>query len=204
MGLDRYPQYLSRFRSEDDMEALENALSTRLSDVRRQRTNIVERRKGIQQLVRRYRSSGTGGDENGDVPGRVTADLWHGHPALSPPKTWSELRNRNMLDERAFQVVHQSISRASRNKKRRAKHHKHQPENVEGTAGVGTIPTVEEIIERRVRVDLHPSLLEDWMSQEMLDVYSFPLLDPEVSALRRHGTLSPTHSFMVTSARVVL
>ena len=36
------------------MDALEYALESRLSDVRKQKSEIVQRRKGIQQLVERY------------------------------------------------------------------------------------------------------------------------------------------------------
>ena len=43
------------------------------------------------------------------------------------------------------------------------------------------LPTVEEISNGKAQVDLDPSLLEDWMCQEMFDVYSVPLLTNEVS-----------------------
>ena len=42
------------------------------------------------------------------------------------------------------------------------------------------LPTVEDILEGKVNVDLDASLLENWMSQELFDVYSLPLLTNEV------------------------
>ena len=56
-GLDRYPNYLSRFKDTSDMDLLETALEARLLDVRKQKLEIAERRSGIKQLVKRYIAS---------------------------------------------------------------------------------------------------------------------------------------------------
>mmetsp|Transcript_24043 Transcript_24043/g.50341 ORF Transcript_24043/g.50341 Transcript_24043/m.50341 type:complete len:491 (-) Transcript_24043:129-1601(-) len=180
VGLDRYPNYLSRFGDVSDMNALENALESRLSDVRRQRSEILERRNGIQQLVRKYILTNNGNDSGShvseEVEGSDNSMLWSHHPSLSPPKTWLELRARNILKEQAFKVAYKSISKSSLKKKQKAKSQKSQKQ---------MLPTVEEIVNAKAPVDLDPALLEDWMCQEMFDVYSFPLLTNEFCSLVR-------------------
>lgn len=113
VGLDRYPQYLGRFRNLSDIDLLANALETRLSDVRRHRTEIGQRRKGIQKLIAKL-TSGVIDDDDDDCD---CSALWSGHPLLSPPKTWTELRERNILTDHAFKVAH--LSAASTTKKAR-------------------------------------------------------------------------------------
>lgn len=49
-GLERYPNYLSRWNVQD-MDLLERALESKLSEVRRQKTEILQRREGIASLV---------------------------------------------------------------------------------------------------------------------------------------------------------
>lgn len=166
VGFDRYPNYLSRLRRLSDIDLLEQALETRLSEVRRQRSEIVQRRAGIRQLVRRLISSESEVDVEKD--NCDCTELWCDHPLLSTPKTWIELRERKVLLDQAFKVAHTSI--ASRRNSRKAKSHKQTL----------SLPTVEDIINGKAQVHLDPSLLEDWMNQEMYDVYSFPLLSNEV------------------------
>jgi hypothetical protein len=166
VGFDRYPNYLSRFRHLSDIDSLENALEARLSDVRKQRSEIVQRRADIQQLVRRYISSESAGDVKKD--NFDCSELWRDHPLLSPPKTWLELREKKVLLDQAFKVAYGSI--ALTNNARKAKSSKQ----------TCTLPTAEDIIHGKAQVHLDPSLLEDWMNQEMYDVYSFPLLTSEV------------------------
>ncbi|KAL7535476.1 hypothetical protein ACHAXR_006510 [Thalassiosira sp. AJA248-18] len=173
VGLDRYPNYLGRFQDVGDMITLEEALESKLSDVRRQRLAIMERRSGIQQLVRKYISSMNDINTQNDSYDAVDLiQLWRHHPVLSPPKTWSELRDK-VLQGQAFKVAYQS---ASSNKKRKSKSHKSQKQSMS---------TVEDIIAGSVPVDLDPSLLEDWMNQEMFDVYSVPLLTIEFCTILR-------------------
>ena len=187
VGLDRYPNYLSRFRDIDAL-ALEKALESKLSDVRKQRAEIRQRRAGIKQLVRRYMM-----DKNYIVDDEDTAKdnteehcgmLWKNHPLLSPPKDWIDLRERNILQEAAFKVAHQST-----NKKWKTKSMK------------GNIQqSITDIIEGKVQVDLDPSLLEDLLQQEMYDVYSIPLLTPEFcnilrTTLRELSKLAETTEF---------
>ena len=172
VGLDRYPNYLSRFQHTSDMDLLEQALEQRLQDVRRQKTSIIERRMGIQKLVRKYTSSVQikndghemviSENECNDGQGDCLT-CWLDHPLLSPPKTWNELRERNILTESAFNAAFRSVKRQKRSK-------------------TNQDTEIMHVICGKVRVNLDPSLLENWMSQEMFDVYSFPLLTKEVKS----------------------
>jgi len=188
VGLDRYPHYLNRI-SDIDTLSLEHALESKLSDVRKQRAEISQRRAGIKQLVRRYMM-----DKNYIVDDEDTAKdnteehcgmLWKNHPFLSPPKDWIDLRERNILQEAAFKVAHQST-----NKKRR------KPKSKKDNTQL----SITDIIEGKVQVDLDPSLLEVLLQQEMYDVYSIPLLTPEFcnilrTTLRELSKLAETTEF---------
>ena len=170
VGLDRYPNYLSRFQHFSDINSLEKALEARLSDVRRQKSEIAERRADIRQLVRGYILSESEGDLGKDSYN--CSELWCDHPLLSPPKTWTELREKKVLTDQAFKVCYRSIDSTSNARKAKSKKR------------TNSLPTLEDIIHGKVQVHLDPSLLEEWMNQEMYDVYSFPLLTNEV---RKHG-----------------
>lgn len=175
VGLERYPNYLGRLRDLSDIEILENALESRLSDVRRQRSEIIQRRKDIQQLVKRYTSSMTEFFEvNDDSP----CALWRDHPILSPPKTWIELRDKKMLTDHAFKVAHHSA--ASMKKARKAESTKADTSLSTGHESLALHP-VRDIIDGKVQIHLRQSLLEEFVCQEMFDVYSFPLLTDKVS-----------------------
>jgi len=172
VGLDRYPNYLNRLNDLSDIDSLEEALQARLSDVRRQRSKIIQRRAGIKHLVRRYISS-----ERSDLDAEINDDdddcseLWRYHPLLSPPTTWDELRNKEVLLDQAFTVAFRSI--ASTCNMRQTKTNKQ----------LNVLPTVDDIIKGNAQVQLDPSLLEDYMNQEMFDVYSFPLFTNKVRAI---------------------
>jgi hypothetical protein len=195
VGLDRYPNYLGRFRDISDIDLLENALESKLSDVRRQRSEIIQKRVDIQQLVKRYTSSMTEFVEvSDDCP---CSALWRDHPLLSPPKTWAELRERKMLTDHAFKVVHHSL--LSIRNARTAKSNKTakadtKDESIE-------LHSVGDIIDGRVQVQLTQSSLEDFMCQEMFDVYSFPLLTHEVCPQQRivYSQYVPTSHFNACS-----
>jgi hypothetical protein len=155
VGLDRYPNYLSRFQNIEDVVALENALKQTLQKVEQQKKGMVERRNGIADLVNHYnkRKENQETIEDDTAPETTTGYMWG--MDLSPPKTWSELKRRKVLHEDAFKVAHQSMKSNE----------------------------VGDIINGNVILDLKPSLLEDLMEQEMFDVYSFPLFSVEVSLL---------------------
>ena len=196
VGFDRYPNYLERFRDISDIDLLENALESKLSDVRRQRSEIIQKRRDIQQLVKRYTSSMTETefvDVSDDCP---CSALWRDHPLLSPPKTWSELRERKMLTDHAFKVVHRSL--LSIRNVRTAKSNKTAKAD---TKDASKLHSVGDIIDGRVQVQLTQSSLEDFMCQEMFDVYSFPLLTHEVCPQQRivYSQYVPTSHFNACS-----
>lgn len=178
VGLDRYPNYLRRFNDLSDIVSLEEALEARLSDVRRQRSEIIKRRAGLKELVRRYISN-----ERFELDAETNNDydcskLWCDHPLLSPPTTWDDLRNKEVLLNQTFKVAYRSI--ASTHNMRKAKSNKQ----------LDVLPTVEDIIKGNAQVQLDPSLLEDWMNQEMHDVYSFPLFTNKVRAIFKFNVFS--------------
>ena len=175
------------------MDALEYALESRLSDVRKQKSEIVQRRKGIQQLVERYLISINGEEDEAYVlesPEEDCSTLWRKHPLLSTPKTWIDLHERKILEEQAFKVAHNSISSTYKKQKRNAKGNKSKKHTINtddatDVEGSNSLPNIEDIIVGKVKVDLDPALLEDWMDQEMFDVFSFSLLTPEFCSILR-------------------
>lgn len=185
VGIDKYPNYLSRLNDLSDIDSLEEALEARLSDVRRQRSEIIQQRAGIKQLVRRYISN-----ERVEIDAETNNDydcskLWCDHPLLSPPTTWDDLRNKEVLLDQAFKVAYRSI--ALRHNMRKAKSNKQ----------LDAMPTVENIIKGNAQVQLDPSLLADWMNQEMYDVYSFPLFTNKVRAIFNFHFFSHTYKYLL-------
>eukprot|EP00563_Minutocellus_polymorphus_P016659 CAMPEP_0181051584 /NCGR_PEP_ID=MMETSP1070-20121207/17133_1 /TAXON_ID=265543 /ORGANISM="Minutocellus polymorphus, Strain NH13" /LENGTH=384 /DNA_ID=CAMNT_0023130617 /DNA_START=141 /DNA_END=1291 /DNA_ORIENTATION=+ len=90
-GLDRYPNYLSRW-SVDDMDRLEESLERQLQAVRRQKRSIRERRDGIDVLLNRAMKD--------DTDGTLTQ-------ILTPPTSWEEIRD-HVLDPRASDAIFRS------------------------------------------------------------------------------------------------
>lgn len=133
-GLDRYPNYLSRW-SHEDIDQLEESLERQLQEVRRQKQSIQDQRDGINVLLRRVMKE--------DAEGTLTK-------ILTPPTSWDEIRD--VLDPRASDTIFGS------------KQFKKSP------------PTIDHVLAEKVRVQLDGAQLEDWVDQEMYDVYSFPLL----------------------------
>lgn len=164
VGLDRYPNYMARFHDIRDVDALENALKQTLDKVGQQKSDMVERRRGINELVCYYnklkkenKTQHSGGtSENDEKMHKAEPDIWGSD--LSPPKSWDELKRRNILNDDAFRVAFQSM---------KTNPYRHCE--------------LQDIISGDVDLNLNPSLLEDLMDQEMFDVYSFPLLTAEVS-----------------------
>jgi len=88
-GMDRYPNYLSRW-SEADMDLLEEALESQLRKVREQKEAVLKRRQGIDAMVERLV------EQN---------DKWS--ELLTPPKTWKEIQD-SVLDPRAAKAIFKS------------------------------------------------------------------------------------------------
>lgn len=137
-GLDRYPNYLSRW-SEEDIDQLEVSLEFQLEKVREQKNAIVKRRRDIDSMVERL----------------VQNDKWRSF--LEPPQTWDDIRD-NVLDPRANKAVFKSKQFTTLKS-----------------------PSVKEVLSGQCIVELDAHLLEELMQEELFDVYSIPLLTPEVS-----------------------
>jgi hypothetical protein len=90
-GLDRYPNYLSRW-SIDDTEELERALEERLAQVRQQKQTNLQRRQGLQMVVE-----------------KVCQDNPEWQDFLQVPRTWDEIRT-NILDPQATKAIFRSKS----------------------------------------------------------------------------------------------
>jgi hypothetical protein len=76
----------------------------------------------------------------------------------------------NVLSEEAFAVAHRSIMASSKSERR--------------------IPTLQAIMRGEIAVHLDPALLEDWMSQECFDVYSFRLLNKDFCSVVRQTIIN--------------
>jgi len=140
-GLDRYPNYLSRWQ-EDDMDALETALEQRLEQVRAQKTKVVQQRKDIKDVLHQFLSE---------------------HPEwkdfVQAPKTWKEIQS-TVLDPRAAKAIFRSNFFRQSNK---------DEDRV----------SVDDVLSGRSPVELDTAFLQEWMDEEMYDIYSFPLLSEE-------------------------
>ena len=90
-GLDRYPNYLSRW-SNEDVDQLEESLERQLQEVRRQKQSIRDRREGINALLGRVAK---------EDPGGTSTQI------LTPPTSWEEIRD-NVLDPRASDAIFRS------------------------------------------------------------------------------------------------
>lgn len=165
VGLDRYPNYLSRFHDMYDIVALEKALKQTLKKVEVQKMDIINRRKSISDLVCYYnkklnseeRLHNSKTAEIEEMAARPDDSEWRSN--LTPPKTWSELKRRSILHDHAFKAAFQSMMT--------------NPQHFE----------LEDLLNGNVFLNLNASLLQELMEQEMFDVYSFPLLSKEVRSL---------------------
>ena len=133
-GLNRYPNYLSRWKC-DDVDALEEGLERVLEKVREQKSKTEDHRKHMQLAVRQFYL------ENPEWKQFSTR-----------PESWDDIRN--ILDPRAAKAIF------------RSRKFRKQIETI----------TVNDIIDGRASIELENGYLEEWMDEEMFDVYSFPLL----------------------------
>lgn len=86
-GMDRYPNYLSRW-SLDDMDQLEDALQKQVERVRQQKQSIQERRRDIEKLV--------------EVLVQQDVDRWAS--LITPPATWDYVKD-HILDPHASKAI---------------------------------------------------------------------------------------------------
>ena len=165
MGLDRYPNYLSRY-DDSDITAIEHALEKTLNDVRQQRKKVLQRRNGIRELVKKYNSARPNPSTiHDDRQTSSDSDDVLLISTLLPPQSWSQLKN--VLSDEAFKVIYTSIISSSKSTNQK-------------------VPTLQDVICGKFTVQLDAALLEDWMNQECFDVYSFQLLNKDFcTRLRR-------------------
>jgi len=97
-GMDRYPNYLSRWWSENDVDRLERALEHQLLQVREQRHQVQTQRVHVSERIQKLLE---GSDE----------EAWS--DVLRRPNTWEALRDR--------QLLHPNLERAILGSKRRTR-----------------------------------------------------------------------------------
>ena len=163
VGLNRYPNYLSRWPVEN-IDDLEKSLEKNLALIRKQKENIIIRRAGIAKMIQKISS-----DKN--IKDEIDLSI------LNVPTTWQEVKDK-ILHPQASEAIFQSrMFKAMKRKK------------------VST-PTIQSVISGATTVELDPGELEEWLEQEMFDVYSFPLLSKKVSSvLYSHSLNSKTSKF---------
>ena len=165
IGLDRYPNYLSRW-SMEDIEELETSMELRLQQVREQKQMIQMQRQSFSDLMKEvvhtlkenhniHENDDNDNDNDDNDDNDCNENLV---TLLTPPSSWSEIQE-SILDPQASKAIFGSKWFQNQ-----------EPQPL----------TVEQVLSGKVNVSLDASLLEGWMDQEMFDVYSFPLLSPEV------------------------
>jgi len=193
-GLDRYPNYLSRFADDDDggsidaddrgpIGRLEQALELQLAKVRQQRGAVRDRRRGIAALVDELslrtttttlvsdRAVAKETDERRQEGGAVDDDDDEGYWSdfIRAPDTWEELERRDILDPRLRRCIFGSKMFNATKK----------VDKGGGDVGVGRggkATTLREVLEGRANVELDVGSLTELMEEEFTDVYSLPVL----------------------------
>jgi len=162
LGLDRYPNYISRWNYNllDDVEKLESALVEKLEKVRIQKNKLLERNERVRSIIQQHDSQHMMKEETTNEEAR--GDNGNDFSILSPPTTWKEVRD-HILDKRAANAIFKSKMFCSTHKKS---------------------PTVQDVLDGNVSVELDAAQLEGWLDEELFDVYGFPLLSKTVSNLR--------------------
>lgn len=145
VGLDRYPNYLSRWSRpgyENDIDSLERKLKQRLNQIQQQKADLIARKVAATNIFKGLVIEETNGSRE-----------WSNF--LNRPTNWDDVR-KNILHPQASKIIFESsFFKANRD------------------------VTVDNVLEGKVNVHLNEALLEDWIDQEMFDVYSFPLLSEE-------------------------
>jgi hypothetical protein len=93
-GLDRYPNYLSRWNEECHMDLLEQALESQLSKVRQQRHQVHAYKTFLRNIVRDVDAM-----DDGSSPF---------HNLIKPPSSWKALQDRKILHPRLLRAMWKS------------------------------------------------------------------------------------------------
>ena len=98
-GLERYPRYLSRWNSEQDIDRLEQALQDQLKIVRAQRAEIAAHKEATKSLLESFLQSSPRANEYWTL-------------LLKQPSSWDEMvHQRQMWDKDFVRAVEQSWKR---------------------------------------------------------------------------------------------
>jgi hypothetical protein len=147
-GLQRYPNYLSRWNYDlEDADRLEASLEEQLAKVRLQKRQVIERNAAIGRIVEKVRQGAKEANTHDD-----TFDIFQG------PSSWEEVR-KYVLHPRASEAIFGSRQFQQRT-----------------SSSNSTFPTVQEILDGKLKVELDLHNLADWVDEECFDIYSFPLL----------------------------
>ncbi len=151
VGLERYPNYLSRWSYNliQDVENLESALEEQLEKVRNQKERLLARTSNVRKTVNEAREAELQHDQDADI--NENEDDWN---IFTTPKDWEEVKN--ILDSRCANAIFQSKMFRSKDKR----------------------PSLDDVLSGKIVVELDEAQCEEWLDQEMYDVYSFPLLLP--------------------------
>jgi len=165
-GLDRYPNYLSRWNYNlvEDVQKLESALEGQLDKVRMQKRRLMQRNEHVQSMV------DAADTKDAVVDGDASVD-WS---ILRPPTTWQEVRD-DVLHPKASEAIFNS--KLFRNQQRSTRTNRPNHNN----SNKLPIITVQDVLEGKITVELDAAQLEEWLEEEVFDVYSFPLLSETVS-----------------------
>jgi len=199
MGLDRYPNYISRWNYNllDDVQKLESALENQLEKVRMQKRQLLLRNEHVRSILQTEEQAvvvaDAGADIDKDKDTIADADAANNivtentNPVdwsiLRPPTTWQEVRD--VLHPRASDAIFKS--KMFLNEKKRQVGHNSRKNNTSKSNNTPSI-TVKDVLDGKVAVDLDAGQLEGWLDEEMFDVYSFPLLS-ETFCIRLKNTL---------------
>ena len=165
VGLDRYPNYLSRWSSTSslhDITKLEKSFEDVLEKIRHQKQSIQEKKQMLHQFMEDICIH----EEEEEELEEEYKDSFQS--LMKAPTTWEEIQNF-ILDPRASKAIFQSKWFTSSKSQRKNGNPKLTP------------PTVEQVLNGEIDIHLDAMHLENWLDQEMFDVYSFPLLSKQVN-----------------------
>lgn len=154
-GLDRYPNYLSRWNFDlKDVDRLEQALEDQLAKVRLQKQNIMARNQQL-QLMKENVVTKLKDDNDDEEEEEVNGDS-SSFDIFNVPYSWREIK---------LYVLHPNAADAIFGSRQ-----------FRSVTNSSNPPTVEEVVQGKVDIELDLHQLAEWMNEECFDVYSFPLL----------------------------
>ncbi|KAL7556124.1 hypothetical protein ACA910_020206 [Epithemia clementina (nom. ined.)] len=163
-GLDRYPNYLSRW-NDQDMTKLKDALQDQLQKVQAQREQILQRRNAIQRLLPSQEDENDN-DEKDDISGEISF-----RELRSAPTNWEFVKTK---------MLHPTVSRAI------FRSHVFQQLERHGQRQPSSPTSIEQVLSGQTQIDLDAGLLESVLDEALDGVYTFPLLRPEFCAALRN------------------